>query len=296
MTPAVPVALPVLLGLGAAGLWGGADFAGGLATRRAPAGLVVLVAHVVSLLLLVALAASLHAPVLTHAQTWKALLSGVVGGLGLMLFYQALASGLMGLTAALAGLITTILPVTLAIVSTGWPGGLKLAGFAVAGAAILMIAAAPAETQLGAKQFARRELLFGALAGIGFGLQLVLLHSSVDGNTGAPALLRALTFSRVGGTAVALLAVIGARSGSRQHAGSAGFLLLAATAGILDTLGNLFYMKASLAGRLDVAAVLSSLYPAGTILLAAWILKERTTRIQAFGIGLALAAVALISK
>ena len=72
-------------------------------------------------------------------------------------------------------------------------------------------------------------------------------------------------------------------------------LPLAAAAGILDTSGNLLYTMSSLAGRLDVAAVLSSLYPAGTILLAAWLLHERATRSQTVGMGLALLAVAMIS-
>ena len=74
------------------------------------------------------------------------------------------------------------------------------------------------------------------------------------------------------------------------------FAPLAAIAGVLDTSGNLLYMLSSLTGRLDVAAVLSSLYPAATILLAAWLLKERTTRMQAFGMALAIVAVALISR
>jgi len=72
-------------------------------------------------------------------------------------------------------------------------------------------------------------------------------------------------------------------------------LLLAMFAGVLDTSGNLLYLFASLAGRLDVAAVLSSLYPAGTMLLAAWLLKERATRSQEAGMVLALAAVLMIS-
>ena len=287
-------ARPVLLGLGSAAAWGAADFAGGLATRRARPGTVVLIAHGVSLLLLLLAGALLHAPALPRAQTAEALLSGVAGGIGLMLFYRALALGLMGLTAALAGLVTTILPVTLAVVTEGWPGAWQLAGFAVAAGAIVMIAATRSERP---EHAGGRTTALAVLAGLGFGLQLVLLHASL-GTTDAAAtgMIRALTFSRVGGTAAALLALGLARSATTLPARGSSFLLLASLAGVLDSLGNLLYMRASLTGRLDVAAVLSSLYPAATILLAAWLLKERTTRAQAVGMGLALIAVVLISR
>ena len=71
--------------------------------------------------------------------------------------------------------------------------------------------------------------------------------------------------------------------------------LLAAAAGLLDTSGNLLFTFSSLAGRLDIAAVLSSLYPAGTILLAIWLLRERATRTQTVGMVLALLAVVMIT-
>ena len=74
-----------------------------------------------------------------------------------------------------------------------------------------------------------------------------------------------------------------------------GFLLAGVISGSFDTIGNLFYMLAARFGRLDVAAVICSLYPAGTILLAAVILHERPTRRQLTGMAVALAAVALLS-
>ena len=74
-----------------------------------------------------------------------------------------------------------------------------------------------------------------------------------------------------------------------------GFWQTGILAGMLDTVGNLFYLKATHLGRLDVAAVVCSLYPAGTILLAALVLDERPTRRQVAGMALALGAVALLS-
>jgi drug/metabolite transporter (DMT)-like permease len=289
-------ATPVLLGLLAAITWGAADFAGGLATRRLSASRVVFIAHGLSLLLLGAI--SLQMPVhLPPAALSEALLSGVAGAAGLMMFYQALSLGAMGLSAALSGLLTAVLPVVLALRTQGAPAPLQVCGFLVAAAAITLIAYAPAAP--GASP-ARRTLLLATLAGACFGLQLVCLHAAAaagDGSRFAP-VVRALLLSRVGGASAALVVLLATRgrSRSREIASSPrSLILLAALAGLLDAGGNLFYMVSSLSGRLDVAAVLSSLYPGSTIVLAAIFLRERATRLQALGMGLALVAVALIA-
>ncbi len=303
-------ALPILLGLTAGLTWGAADFAGGLATRRASPSRVVLIAHGLSLLLLGAF--SLRLPVVFDPRTTGiALLSGIAGGIGLMLFYEALALGAMGLSAAVAGLLTAVLPVVLAVRKEGLPAPLQVTGFAVAAAAIVLIAYAPTPSPViaGDAKPVKRALLFAVLAGLGFGLQLVWLHTSAAAGRaagGGPAyvpLVRALALSRLGGTLTAFAALLilrarpnGVRVPTATH--SPVWLplpVLAAIAGLLDTTGNGFYMEASLSGRLDVAAVLASLYPGATIGLAAIFLHERTTRVQAVGIGLALVAVVLIA-
>ncbi len=300
--------MPILLGLLAGLTWGAADFAGGLATRRASPGHVVLIAHGLSLLLLGAF--SLRLPVVFDP--WAvgiALLSGIAGGIGLMLFYEALALGAMGLSAAVAGLLTAVLPVVLAVRKEGLPTPLQVAGFAVAAAAIVLIAYAPTPSPgtAGNAKPAKQALLFSVLAGLGFGLQLVWLHTAAAGRAtgGGPAyapLVRALALSRLGGTLTAFAALLILRgrpgSGTRMPTvtpSSVRLPVLAAIAGLLDTTGNGFYMEASLSGRLDVAAVLASLYPGATIGLAAVFLHERTTRLQSVGIGLALVAVVLIA-
>ena len=327
--PALPIhaALPVALGLLAAATWGAADFAGGLAARRAAPSRVVLIAHGVSFVLLGAV--SLAAP--ASLPGWAVvggLLSGIAGGLALMVFYEALSLGVMGLAAALAGLLTAALPVLLSLHTEGVPGRPQLAGFALAALAIVLIAYAP---RAPGAATSRRALLFASLGGIGFGLQLVWLHAAAaagaapgpgpgsgplpPGHAGSyvgggvatlPPVLCALMLSRLGGASVALAAYAVARSRKRtrllppatEPAPVAAWLplpTLAALAGLLDTAGNGFYMLSSLGGRLDVAAVLASLYPAGTILLAALFLRERTTRLQALGMAMALGAVALIA-
>jgi drug/metabolite transporter (DMT)-like permease len=158
-------------------------------------------------------------------------------------------------------------------------------------------------------------LAFSTVAGLGFGLQLVVLHlASAQGSV-----LRALALSRLGGTAAGAAAVLlgtlrvrrmlfpavgesashdfptSAASGPGKRSALQAFVALAILTGLLDTIGNGLYMGSALVGRLDVAAVLASLYPGSTILLAIWLLHERTTRLQTVGMALALAAVALIS-
>lgn len=166
---------------------------------------------------------------------------------------------------------------------------MKLIGFVIAALAIWLIAYTPGD------KAHPRGLGLAVLAGLGCGGALVLLHLAAMDNV-----LWALTLMRVAGVVIAAATGLALWFRGRGLPAKAPFswrsvLLLAALAGLFDTTGNLFYVFASFAGRLDVAAVLSSLYPAATMALAAWLLKERATRSQMAGIVLALVAVVLIS-
>src|SRR3569833_2792488 len=189
----------------------------------------------------------------------------------------------MGLTAALTGLLTALIPVLFELFHSGWPSGLTTAGLAVGLAAIWMISQSQSTSGSGTPA---RALLLGACAGTGFGAQLILFKMGAEGGV-----LWALTSGRIAGAAAILLTVAIARPGG----GWRGFWLAGILSGCLDAVGNLFYMMASQTGRLDVAAVICSMYPAGTIALAGIILRERPTMRQVAGMGLALAAVALLS-
>jgi len=290
-----------VLGLGAAAIWGAADFSGGLAAKRAAPAFVVAVAHGFSLILLLAAALLLHTAFSGHV--FYGLLSGVFCGAGLIALYSALSRGSMGLSAAISGVLTAVVPVLFSLFSdnrlrTDHASPLRLIGFAVAAVAIWLIAYTPEPSAPENRSAARthpRSLGLAALAGLCFGVMLIFMHLAA-----AQGVLRALIAMRITSTSVAALAGILLWLAQRRgEPGGLGFpagklLLLAMLAGVLDTSGNLLYLFASLAGRLDVAAVLSALYPAGTTLLAAWLLKERATRSQAAGMALALAAVVLI--
>ena len=275
-------------GLISATAWGGSDFVGGVGARRAPALLVVASGHLVSLLVLLALCRGMHVAVPGHAHLAYAALGGFEGSLALALFYRALAMGAMGLTAALTGLLTALVPVVFSLLHDGSPTPLACMGLASGCAAIWLIAHSPApkSSATKAKPTPPAALLLSTLAGVGFGTQLILFKMASGGG-----ILWAMTSARAAGVAALLLflAMMPPKVPWR------GFWLTGIVAGTLDTLGNLFYIEATRFGRLDVAALLCSLYPAGTILLAAIVLRERPTRRQMAGIGIALAAVALLS-
>ena len=277
----------VAFGLTASAIWGAADFSGGLATKRAAPALVVFIAHGLSLIVLLGIvAAHREAP---PAHIFLGLLAGASGSIGLMALYAALSLGSMGLAAATCSVVTATLPVVYSYFLEGHAGVVKLAGFVVAAVAIWLIAYTPGDKSH------PRGLGLAVLAGVGCGFSMVLLHIGA-----AESLPWTLTLMRVASTAVSgtlglTLWMRGQGSAAKESFSWRSAFLPAAAAGLLDTTGNVFYVLASFAGRLDVAAVLSSLYPAGTMLLAAWLLKERATRSQMAGMVLALAAVALIS-
>ena len=293
------------LGLTAAAAWGGGDFAGGIAAKGAAPTLVVAVAHGFSLLLLVAAAALLQLSYAGHGVF--GLGSGILCGGGLIALYSALARGSMGLTAAISGVLTAVVPVLYSLAQEALsverrPSVVRLAGFAVAAAAIWLVAYVPTERSASPAMGGRaggvdvRNVGLAVAAGLSFGGMLILMHRAASYGV-----LQALIEMRLMSVSIAAVAGVfvwlARRGAGAEWRGipAGKILLLAMVAGVLDTTGNLLYLFAARVGRLDVTAVLSSLYPAGTMLLAAGLLKERTTKSQAAGMALAIAAIFLIS-
>ncbi|MGA7244026.1 MAG: DMT family transporter [Terracidiphilus sp.] len=271
------------LGLLSAATWGGSDFAGGWGARRASSLLVTASGQIVSLLALLLVCLVLRLTVPGTSYLVYAAIGGFEGAIALAIFYRALSMGAMGLTAALTGLTTALVPVLFEFFRSGWPGAPTTVGLGTGLAAIWLISHSPAKAGAGSP---RRALLLGASAGIGFGVQLILFKAAAAGGV-----LWALTSGRIAGVAAILLVVAAAPPKGPWR----GFWIAGIVSGSLDTVGNLFYMMASQMGRLDVAAVICSMYPAGTILLAGILLRERPTKRQVAGMGLALAAVGLLS-
>jgi drug/metabolite transporter (DMT)-like permease len=289
-------AATVALALASAVIWGTSDFVGGVAARRLPASAVVLLSHGLSLVLLVSLAVLVRSPFPDRTSALFGLTGGLACGTGVIVLYKALALGGMGLTAAVSGVIAAVLPVLWGFATEGLPTGIQIAGIVLAAASIWMIARSPGAAS------SRQGVLLGAIAGASFGALFILLKLAGRGGVLWPlACSRAVSSSLAGlvtwfGTrrVAAQPATTRARSGWPMWLSASLFGLVAMT-GVFDASGNSFYILATRLGRLDIAAVLSSLYPASTILLAALLLKERTTRSQTLGMALALVAVVLIS-
>jgi drug/metabolite transporter (DMT)-like permease len=286
----------MFLALLAAGFWGMGDFSGGMSVKSAPAEAnplgaalrVVLLSHLTSLTVLVGLSLGLGLAFPGGASLTWGLGAGVCGGVSLAAFYIALSRGAMGASAAISGLLAAAIPAGVTLAVDGSPGWYRLAGFAVAGVAIWLIAAGPAEREsLG-------TILLATGAGIGFGLYFVALKYA--GEHAAPVWTMAM--ARVGSISTCALILAGLRVGGRSTGPvsvSRRMVLWILSTAAFDTSGNLLFIAATRAGRLDIASVLASLYPASTILLAAGVLRERPTGRQMVGMGVAAVAVGMIT-
>jgi drug/metabolite transporter (DMT)-like permease len=285
-----------LLALAAAVLWGGGDFSGGMGVKRAGGTMgaalrVILLSHAVSLTVLIALARWRGDAFPHGAPLVWGLVAGATAGIALACFYVALSRGAMGASAALSGLLAAAIPAAVSAVAEGSPGMLHLVGFLVAGLAIWLIAAGPNPE---AKPADRGTFWLAVAGGVGFGVYFVALKFA--GSAGG---IWPLATCRMGSLTVCSLLLgamsFRARGGEGTVRLSRMAVLWALCAVLLDTSGNLLFIAATRAGRLDVAAVLASLYPASTILLAAWTLHERPTRRQGLGMAVAVAAVVMIT-
>lgn len=271
-----------LFGLLSAASWGTGDFAGGLATKKSSAYFVVLLSQIIGVILLAILALLTGERSPHPTDLLWGMSGGLAGLIGLVALYQGLARGRMGVVAPLAAIVTTIPPLLVSFWLEGWPGLRPLFGFGLALLAVWLISRSQEEGSI-----ARQDFILAGVAGLGFGLFYVLLDQ-----VSAGAVLWPLVGARLASISVMGLLVLIWRPRPRPTWRQFPIILLS---GLGDTGGNAFFLLAAQAGRLDVAAILSSLYPATTVLLAWLILKERLQGEQWWGVAAALLAVILIT-
>ena len=275
----------VALGLASAVSWGAGDFSGGIASKRSPLFGVLTVGQAAGGLIVASLAVATGEPAPPALTLAWAVAAGATGAVGLAALYRALAVGRMGIVAPVSAVLSAAIPVVVGALGEGVPPWAKLAGFALALAGIWLVAGAGAGAP-GAGE-GRAGLGLAVVAGLGFGGFLVLMDRGAQGGTFWPlAAARATSF---------VLALVAALALRRPWAPARGALPVVLLSGALDAGGNAFFVLASQAGRLDVAAVLSSMYPASTVALAALVLHERVSRRQGAGIAAVLGAIALIA-
>src|SRR5271163_3486870 len=293
----------VLLGLAAAVLYGGGDFLGGMATRRAHVLTVLMLVETVAVIVAVAVAVVSGGPASLPGLAWG-FSAGAIGGLGLIIFYVGLAAGPMSVVAPVSGLVATVLPVAVALAEGERPGLGVYAGAMLCLVAIVLASSAgkasgptptgPARTgpaRTGSAHPPRRlgrAIAYGTASGLAFGLFFLLIR-----NAGQSGEVWPVAAGRIGELAVVLAAAAVLRPGLRGFRG--GIPLAAASAGVIDVVANLCYVAATRTGSFGLAVVLASLYPGVTVLLARVVLGERLRWIQRVGLGLAAVGILLVA-
>lgn len=272
----------VLLGLLSATAWGTADFGGGLLSRRAPVFGVVIVSMLVPCVLTAALSRLIAEPLPTPGDLFWATMAGLAAAVGILSLYQGLAVGRMSVVAPVTGVLAATIPVLVGIVIEGIPSAPILAGIVAAILAVVLVSRVVDEGATGGS-----GLQFGLLAGLALGAFNVLADRLSPGAfLGQLAVFKAVEAALVG-----IMIVVTRRPVALPRR----LLPAVAAVGVLDLVGNGAYILATQTGELAIAAVLSSLYPATTIILATLVLRERVTRSHAAGMALAGAAIVLIA-
>lgn len=319
--------MALILGLAAAFTYGAADFVGGLVTKRTGALLVVFWSQLAGAALLVFALPLLAGHPPTSEILGFGVLAGFAGGVGVVLLYRGLSIGRMSVVAPVTAVGAATLPLAVGLALGERPSAWALAGVVVALAAAALVSMSPGpagtatprpaagtDTPGLAAAVAPRPMAdaatpppvaaAGALhpaavagtrrpgvreavgAGLAFGLFFIFLERSGVGGGLWP-----LVGARIGSIGMVLTVLLGARRTLRPTAGTTAGIMLA---GGLDMAANLFYLLATRVGLLSLVAVLTSLYPAATVLLARMVLGERLSGLQLLGLGCALAGVVLI--
>ena len=273
--------IPAAYSLTAVGVWGASDFLGGVGARRANAFLFTAIVHISGMVLMGTLALITYAPFPGNASLVWSVIAGSVGGTALALFYRSLASGNMGLVAPVAAVVAAAIPTIVTAFAEGFPGYRHALGFVVAGIGVWLISRAEGDSE------PPEGLGMAVLAGIGFAGFYLCIHQAGDNSA-----LWTAACSRVGSLLVTGAIVL---FGRYLRTVPAPVLAIAIVAGSLDITGSAVFIRAAQIGRLDDAVVLSSLYPAVTVVLARIFLNEHFSHARTIGMVAALVAVPMIA-
>ncbi|MBJ7385056.1 MAG: EamA family transporter [Mycolicibacterium sp.] len=276
----------ILFALLSAAGYGVSDFVGGIASRRVAALRVVLVSYPIAMVLLTVLAVVFGGTVTTPAVVWGAL-CGISQAFGVWWFYAALAAGPISVVSPLTAILVAGVPVGVGVALGERPSVVAYAGIVVALVAVVLVSREAEGEVDRPHRFTKQVAWMTVGSGLAFGLNFVLIDQAP-----VEARLWPLVFARV---SASVLVILIALASANLVVPRGVPLKLALAAGVLDTIANVAMLLALQVSLLSLTGVLISLYPAGTVALAMLVLKERVTRLQAVGMVLALAAVAMIA-
>ena len=278
--------LSAVYGISTAICWGIGDFIGGSQSRRAGAYGMTFGTIGCGLLLLLVVAVFFGGDSLSLSGWLLCIMAGVFDAAGILLLYLSMSMGRLSLAAPVSALSATALPVLYGILTLGMPKLVIIVGLLLALVAIWMVS--QAETAEQGERIRVAELKLPLLSGVCLGAFLILMHSGSE-----HALLWPMVAVRTGGVAVLLLVRLMPLNAWIRSTVPLPWPIIAMNA-LLDVGGNGCFILAGQTGRIDVAAVLSSLYPGATVFMAWLLLKETISRLQLAGIVTALGAIALL--
>ena len=280
MSASAPL-FPAVFSLTAMAIWGASDFFGGVGSRRANAFLFTSVVHLSGVALMVSVATLMREAFPSRISVLWAVAAGSIGGISLAIFYRALASGKMGLTAPVSAVLSAGIPTIITAFSEGFPGYRHLAGFVLAGIGVWLISRT--ENESGHPE----GVGWAVVAGVGFAGFYLCIHQAGDASA-----VWLATCSRLASLIVTGIFVL---AGRQLRTLPRPVLGIAIFTGFLDVSGTVLFVRAAQIGRLDNAVVLSSLYPAVTVLLARFFLHEHFSPGRTVGMLAALLAVPMIA-
>ncbi len=273
--------IAVILGLICGSLWGIGDFSGGIASRKASPLAVVLFAQLMGMVILAV-------PAILRAEAWPAwrdigfgALASAIGIVALAALYRAMAIGQIGIASPITSILATCIPVAYGALTTGLPGPIQLTGFALAILGVVLLSR-PAN-----QKGTATGVGLALVAGIGIAGFFILIAQTSRGTVFWP-----LVMARA--TAI-LIVLIYSLTRQQFVVPPLKSLPYIAICGGMNALGNVFFLLAGHLGRLDITAVLGSLSPVITVIMALIFLRERFTRMQSAGALLALVAIPLIA-
>ena len=274
--------LGIILSLISAATWGGGDFFGGLSTRKHDQYAVLVVSAAAGILVLIICTLIWPEPFPVWPLGLWAVLAGLSGVIGLGTLYKALSLGHSAVVAPTSAVIGAALPVIFGMTINGFPETIKLAGFGLAFIGIWMVSRVSGESG----KVTSNSLLMAVLAGIGFGGFYIFITLAGPKSTFTPLIISRTTFFVT--TSILMITL-------HRKMGRAIWSPTVWMTGLFDAGGNALYMLAKQFTRIDVAVVLSSLYPAMTVILSRIFLKEHISRRQWLGVGVCFAAIVLIT-